>query len=252
MSESPYGPIPRGVEVLVAKASVDPEFRAVLLDRRAAAAAQIGLELEPAEATMLAAVAREQLEAIIARIRVPEQFHAAFLGPDLAPMLAAVAATPDAAWEVEGERDAKPDWRRSRSTPVAPAGIRPFGIRPIRWIRRWFSGGSGARGEATPSPADCEQFPPLIERLLYNAAADADFADKLLRERSAAAASIGVTLDPADAAILNSMPNVQLAAAIEATRRRSRTETVQQKLQRVAPSRGNRPDRPLWGGVRPE
>ena len=39
-------PIPRGVEVLVRKASVDPAFKDLLLTAREAAASQIDLELD--------------------------------------------------------------------------------------------------------------------------------------------------------------------------------------------------------------
>ena len=49
------GPIPRGIEILVKKAAVDLEFKQVLLAKRADAAAEIGLELDPAEAMMLRA-----------------------------------------------------------------------------------------------------------------------------------------------------------------------------------------------------
>lgn len=84
------GPIPRGVEVLVKKAAVDAEFREVLLERRAAAAGEIGLELDPAEALMLAAVPADQLRAIIQRTTVPQEHRRAFLGQAAAAMLAAV------------------------------------------------------------------------------------------------------------------------------------------------------------------
>jgi len=48
--------IPRGVEVLVKKAAVDPAFKKLLLEKRAGAAEAIALKLEPAEAAMLAAL----------------------------------------------------------------------------------------------------------------------------------------------------------------------------------------------------
>ena len=57
--------IPRGIEVLVKKASVDAAFRELLLEKRSGAAEAIGLTLEPAEAAMVDAVPREQLEAIL-------------------------------------------------------------------------------------------------------------------------------------------------------------------------------------------
>ena len=94
-SGQPVGDIPRGIEVLVKKAAVDAEFKALLLARRAAAAQEIGLTLEPAEAMMLAVAPAEQLEAIIARTSVPAEHRRAFLGQAAAAMLAAlVAATP--------------------------------------------------------------------------------------------------------------------------------------------------------------
>jgi acyl carrier protein len=80
--------VPRGIEVLVKKASVDPAFKAILLDRRAAAADEIGLQLAPAEAMMLAATPREQLETIVARTSVPQSHRRAFLGQAAAAMLA--------------------------------------------------------------------------------------------------------------------------------------------------------------------
>ena len=82
--------IPQGIEVLVKKASVDAAFRAILLDRRAAAAAEIGLELDPAESMMLQTVPRDQLEAIIARTTVPAAHRRVFLGKTAAAMLAAI------------------------------------------------------------------------------------------------------------------------------------------------------------------
>lgn len=84
--------IPKGIEVLVKKASVDPAFRELLFARRADAAGEIGLELDTAEAMMLAAVPIEQLEAIVARTDVPQEHRRAFLGQAAAAMLAAVVA----------------------------------------------------------------------------------------------------------------------------------------------------------------
>ncbi|MBM4037379.1 MAG: hypothetical protein FJ290_02595 [Planctomycetes bacterium] len=84
--------IPRGIEVLVKKASVDPAFRALLLERRAGAAGEIGLALAPAEAAMLGAIPAAQLEAIIARTTVDPMSRAAFLGKAAALMLAALGS----------------------------------------------------------------------------------------------------------------------------------------------------------------
>jgi len=82
--------IPRGIEVLVKKASVDPEFRILLLSKRTEAAELIGLPLDPAEAMMLRAATEVQLEAVIARTTVPQEHRRAFLGKAAAAMLAAV------------------------------------------------------------------------------------------------------------------------------------------------------------------
>jgi acyl carrier protein len=80
--------VPRGIEVLVKKASVDPAFKAILLERRAAAADEIGLHVEPAEAAILAAIPRGQLETIVANTDVPQSHRRAFLGQAAAAMLA--------------------------------------------------------------------------------------------------------------------------------------------------------------------
>lgn len=87
-SGAPLGPIPRGVEILIQKAAVDPDFKALLLDKRAEAAAEIELTLEPAEAAMLNAVPAAQLEAIIDRTQVPEATRRALLGKITAATLA--------------------------------------------------------------------------------------------------------------------------------------------------------------------
>jgi len=86
-------PIPRGIEVLVKKASVDPAFRTLLLQKRTEAAGEIDLELDAAEAMMLDAVPDAQLEAIIARTSVPQEHRRTFLGKAAAAMLAAIGAT---------------------------------------------------------------------------------------------------------------------------------------------------------------
>ncbi|MGD8718950.1 MAG: Os1348 family NHLP clan protein [Candidatus Zixiibacteriota bacterium] len=82
--------IPRGIEVLVKKAAVDPAFRDMLLEKRAEAAQSIGLKLTPEEAAMLAAVPLAQLEGIIAHTRVSPKLRPAFLGYAATAMLAAL------------------------------------------------------------------------------------------------------------------------------------------------------------------
>ncbi len=86
------GNVPRGIEVLVKKASVDPDFKRMLLKRRDGAAEEIGLSLEPAEVMMLRAASTEQLEAIIEKTTVPTEHRRAFLGKAAVAMLAAVGS----------------------------------------------------------------------------------------------------------------------------------------------------------------
>jgi acyl carrier protein len=96
--------IPRGIEVLVKKASVDAAFRSLLLERPEEAAARIALELDAVERLMLRAAPREQLETIIARATVPEEHRRAFLGHVAAAMVAVVglAAGPVEAGAYDG------------------------------------------------------------------------------------------------------------------------------------------------------
>jgi acyl carrier protein len=128
--------IPQRIEVLLKKASVDPAFKTALLELRGEAAQEIGLSLEPAEAAMLRAVPREQLEAIIARTSVPEAHRRAFLGQAAAAMLAAlgiVAGRPGDAAAQSGVQephffggvrpDTPPD--RALNADLPPGGARP-------------------------------------------------------------------------------------------------------------------------------
>jgi hypothetical protein len=108
------GQIPRGIEVLVKKASVDAEFRRLLLEKRADAAGEIGLVLDPAETAMISAVPAAQLETIIGQTSVPSEHRRVFLGKVAAAMLATVGLTTSA-----GCMGCRPD----EITP--PAGIAP-------------------------------------------------------------------------------------------------------------------------------
>jgi len=85
------GDIPRGIEVLVKKASVDPEFRERLLKKRAEAAREIDLNLTEAERIMLSSITDEQLQKIIANTKVKPEHLNLFQGTAGKLMLAAVA-----------------------------------------------------------------------------------------------------------------------------------------------------------------
>lgn len=89
-SGKPIGPIPKGIEVLMKKASVDKAFRERLLATRAQVAAEIHLPLSPSEAMMLGAIPEAQLLAIIERTRVEPRHLGVFAGKVAALMLAAV------------------------------------------------------------------------------------------------------------------------------------------------------------------
>jgi TonB family protein len=82
--------IPRGLEVLIKKAAVDPAFKKLLLEKRAGAAEAIGLKLTAAEKAMLAAVPLPQLEGIITHTRISPKLRPAFLGYAAGTMLAAL------------------------------------------------------------------------------------------------------------------------------------------------------------------
>ena len=84
--------VPRGIEVLIKKASLDHAFCRLLLEQRAAAAREIGLELTSAETAILASVPEAQLQAMIDRTQVPDAQRRAFLGSLGAAMLSAVVA----------------------------------------------------------------------------------------------------------------------------------------------------------------
>jgi hypothetical protein len=131
----PVGSIPRGVEILIQKAAVDPEFKALLLEKRSAAAAKIELTLSPAEAEMLDTVPAVQLEAIINTTKVPENTRRWLIGG--AVTVAALAAL---------------------GLPVCmPAGIRP----------NWEGQSAGARPAPgyKPQPgSDTQPAPPSPEQ----------------------------------------------------------------------------------------
>ena len=84
--------IPRGIEVLIKKASIDPAFRKLLLGKRAAAAEEIGLELAESETAMLKVIAVEQLDAIIECTSIAPATRRIFLGKAASVMLAALGA----------------------------------------------------------------------------------------------------------------------------------------------------------------
>jgi hypothetical protein len=84
------GRIPRGIEILVKKASVDPAFKALLLDKRGEAAKEIELQLDPTETAMLNQIPAAQLLAIIESTKIRPETRRVFLGRVAALMLTAL------------------------------------------------------------------------------------------------------------------------------------------------------------------
>ncbi len=87
------GRIPRGMEVLIKKASVDPEFKSFLLEERAESARRIGLKLKPVETAILNGIPAEQLDAIVDNTKVESKYIPAFMGYAAVAMLAALGLT---------------------------------------------------------------------------------------------------------------------------------------------------------------
>ena len=127
-SGKPVGPIPRGIEVLVKKAAVDSDFKHLLIERRADAAGDIALTLEPSEVAMINAVPEAQLEAIIARTTVHPKQRAAFLGRVAAVMIVALGASTVGYGCRDNEEPSTKGIRPDRPERVEPTqGERPGG-----------------------------------------------------------------------------------------------------------------------------
>ena len=87
------GKIPRGIEILVKKASVDPEFKELPIKKRADAAVEIELELNAAEKAMLNVIPEMQIRMIIERTKIEPRQRPAFLGKAAALMIVALGAS---------------------------------------------------------------------------------------------------------------------------------------------------------------
>ncbi|MCP4231929.1 MAG: hypothetical protein GY771_17510 [bacterium] len=99
---------PRGIEILVKKASVDSEFKRHLLTERSGAAERIGLGLDPAEAAMLNVIPEGQLVNIIAETKVPSKLKPVFMG-STAMLMAAVLGVSTAGCYCCGATGNRPD-----------------------------------------------------------------------------------------------------------------------------------------------
>jgi len=114
------GRIPRGIEILLKKASVDADFRELLLARRSAAAVEIQLQLDPAEKMMLDAIPAEHLRSAIASAKVTAKQRLAFLGKAAVVMLAALSTASSLGCDKLGKtRGISPD-RPPQQQPEKP------------------------------------------------------------------------------------------------------------------------------------
>jgi hypothetical protein len=95
--------VPRGIEILVKKASVDGAFREKLLRERSGAAGLIGLALASNENAMLDGIPEAQLETIIAGTKVNPNARPAFLGYAATAMLAALVGSSVGVTAEDGE-----------------------------------------------------------------------------------------------------------------------------------------------------
>jgi hypothetical protein len=124
----PLGGVPRGVEVLIKKAAVDPQFRQLLLEQRAEAAKTIGLELRPSEIAMLAGIPQAQLEAIISRTKVDAKLRPILMGAAAAVMLVALGAelvVGEGCDQAKGSRPDKPPSAAESATENTTATTAP-------------------------------------------------------------------------------------------------------------------------------
>ena len=112
--------VPRGIEILVKKASVDSVFKEALLKERAAAASRIDLTLENSEVSMLNNIPQPHLEGMISATKVSPNMKQIFLGYTAAVMLAALTATASAS-----DDDSRGMTQGIRPDDVATRGIRP-------------------------------------------------------------------------------------------------------------------------------
>jgi hypothetical protein len=116
------GDIPRGIEVLVKKAAVDPTFKKLLLEKRAEAAAAIGLKLTAAEEAMLQNIPEAQLAGTVASTKVHPRLRPVFTGYAAGVMLAVLgAATAACDGPLDSSMGSRPDFpRKYPPSDVAP------------------------------------------------------------------------------------------------------------------------------------
>ena len=134
------GTVPRGIEVLVKKASIDPTFKSLLIEKRSEAAKEINLALDSSETAILNSIPAEQLEKSISSATVDPKHRLIFLGKVAALMILTLSTvgtvgcvTGISPEPVTGSRPDIIDVKSADETPQnksddkmqAPTGIRP-------------------------------------------------------------------------------------------------------------------------------
>ena len=124
-SGKPLGDVPRGIEILLKKAAVDPEFHALLLRDPESAARSIELNLDSIELMMFQTIPPEQLTTIIKQTNVPQPQRRAFLGQTAAAMLAVLSGTALVGCRDYQTKGIQPDYPLTGTAPDLPEDDTP-------------------------------------------------------------------------------------------------------------------------------
>jgi len=129
----PGAEIPRGVEVLLKMAALDPIFRKRLTHMRGQASQDLGFKLAFSEAMILEAVPEKQLQAMIDAMPVSDQERELLLSASTpwrtredSPLLATMGIRPEMPeWRPLQTRGIEPDLPPKRRRGPQTKGIRP-------------------------------------------------------------------------------------------------------------------------------
>jgi hypothetical protein len=128
----PGADIPRGVEIVLKMAAIDPTFRKRLIHMRGQASRDLGFKLKLSEAMILEAVPEDQLQAMIDAMQVSDDERARLSAlapekrlPSDSPLLATMGIRPE--WNADAA--ALRQTRGIRPDDVPPRG-QTKGIRP--------------------------------------------------------------------------------------------------------------------------
>jgi hypothetical protein len=129
----PGAEIPRGVEILLKMAAIDPIFRKRLIHMRGQASQDLGFKLAFSEAMILEAVPEKQLQSMIDAMRISDEEREVLLSVSTpwrtredSPLLATLGIRPDMPERRPGRtRGIEPDLPPKRRRGPQTKGIRP-------------------------------------------------------------------------------------------------------------------------------